>query len=92
MSTVKSDINIAQMYASQLKNACQSLTAIAVASQDDLTTLQGNNKAHQCLAKDQNLASQITTAVTLTSERLHSVASDFEALDEAGANGFRSHA
>ena len=92
MSTVKSDLNLAQMYASQLKNACQSLTAIAVASQDDLTTLQGNNKAHQCLAKDQNLASQITTAVTLTSERLHSVASDFEALDEAGANGFRSHA
>ena len=92
MSTVKSDLNIAQMYASQLKNACQSLTDIAVASQDELTTLQGNNKAHQCLAKDQNLASQITTAVTLTSERLHSVARDFEALDEAGANGFRSHA
>ena len=92
MSTVKSDLNLAQMYASQLKNACQSLTAVAVASQDDLTTLQGNNKAHQCLAKDQNLASQITTAVTLTSERLHSVARDFEALDEAGANGFRSHA
>jgi len=91
MSTVKSDINIAQMYASQLKNACQSLTAIAVVSQDDLTTLQGNNKAHQCLAKAQNLASQIIAAVTLTSERLHSVASDFEALDEAGANGFRSH-
>ena len=91
MSTVKSDLNLAQMYASQLKNACQSLTAVAVASQEDLKTLQGNNKAHQCLAKDQNLASQITTAVTLTSERLHSVASDFEALDEAGANGFRSH-
>ena len=91
MSTVKSDVNLAQTYATQLKNACQSLTAIATASQDDLTTLQGNNKAHQCLAKDQNLASQITAAVTLTSERLHSVASDFEALDEAGANGFRSH-
>lgn len=91
MSTVKSDINLAQTYVSQLKNACQSLTAIAAASQDDLTTLQGNNKAHQCLTKTQNLASQITAAVTLTSERLHSVASDFEALDEAGANGFRSH-
>ena len=92
MSTVKSDLNIAQTYATQLKNACQSLTDIAVASQDDLTTLQGNNKAHQCLTKAQNLASQITTAVTLTSGRLHSVASDFEALDEAGANSFRSHA
>ena len=92
MSTVKSDLNIAQIYASQLKNACQSLTTIAVASQDDLTTLQGNNKAHQCLTKAQNLASQISAAVTLTSERLHSVASDFEALDEAAANGFRSNA
>ena len=92
MSTVKSDLNIAQTYASQLKNACQSLTAIAVASQDDRTTLQGNNKAHQCLTKDQNLASQITAAVTLTSERLHSVASDFEAVDEAAANSFRSNA
>ena len=91
MSTVKSDLNLAQTYATQLKNACQSLTAIAAASQDDLTTFQGNNKAHQCLTKDQNLASQITAAVTLTSERLHSVANDFEALDEAGANGFRSH-
>ncbi|VTS72233.1 MULTISPECIES: TIGR04197 family type VII secretion effector [Streptococcus] len=91
MSTVKSDLNIAQMYASQLKNACQSLTAIAVASQDDLTTLRGNNKAHQCLTKSQNLASQVSAAVTLTSERLHSVASDFEALDEAGANSFRSN-
>lgn len=91
MSTVKSDLNIAQTYASQLKNACQSLTAIAAASQDDLTTLQGNNKAHQCLTRTQNLVSQITATVTLTSERLHSVASDFEALDEAGANGFRSH-
>ena len=86
MSTVKSDINIAQTYATQLKNACQSLTAIAAASQDDLTT-----KAHQCLTKAQNLASQITAAVTLTSERLHSVASDFEALDKAAANGFRSN-
>ena len=28
MSTVKSDINLAQIYASQLKNACQSLTAL----------------------------------------------------------------
>ena len=92
MSTVKSDLNLAQTYASQLKNACQSLTTIAVASQDDLTTLQGNNKAHQCLTKDQNLASQISAGVTLTSERLHSVASDFEALDEAAANGFRSNA
>ena len=92
MSTVKSDLNIAQKYATQLKNACQSLTAIAAASQDDLTTLQGNNKAHQCLTKDQNLASQITAAVTLTSERLHSVASDFEAVDEAAANSFRSNA
>ena len=92
MTTVKSDLNLAQMYASQLRNACQSLTAIAVASQDDRTTLQGNNKAHQCLTKSQNLASQISAAVTLTSERLHSVASDFEALDEAGANGVRSHA
>ena len=91
MTTVKSDLNLAQMYASQLRNACQSLTTIAVASQDDLTTLQGNNKAHQCLTKDQNLASQISAAVTLTSERLHSVASDFEVLDEATANGFRSH-
>ena len=92
MSTVKSDLNLAQTYASQLRNACQSLTTIAVASQDDLTTLQGNNKAHQCLTKAQNLASQISAAVTLTSERLHSVASDFEALDEAAANGFRSNA
>ena len=91
MSTVKSDINLAQTYATQLKNACQSLTAVAAASQDDLTTLQGNNKAHQCLTKDQNLASQITAAVTLTSERLHSVASDFEVLDKAAANGFGSH-
>lgn len=91
MTTVKSDLNLAQMYASQLRNVCQSLTTIAVASQDDLTTLQGNNKAHQCLTKAQNLASQISAAVTLTSERLHSVASDFEALDEAAANGFRSH-
>ena len=92
MTTVKSDLNLAQMYASQLRNACQSLTTIAVASQDDLTTLQGNNKAHQCLTKDQNLASQISAAVTLTSERLHSVASDFEVLDEATANSFRSNA
>ena len=92
MSTLKSDLNLAQTYATQLKNACQSLTAIAAASQDDLTTLQGNNKAHQCLTKDQNLASQITAAVTLTSERLHSVASDFEAVDEAAANSFRSNA
>ena len=91
MSTVKSDINLAQTYATQLKNACQSLTDIAVASQDDLTTLQGNNKAHQCLTKAQNLASQITAAVTLTSERLHSVASDFKALDEAAVNGFGSY-
>lgn len=92
MTTVKSDLNLAQMYASQLRNVCQSLTTIAVASQDDLTTLQGNNKAHQCLTKAQNLASQISAAVTLTSERLHSVASDFEALDEATANSFRSNA
>ena len=91
MSTVKSDLNLAQMYASQLKNACQSLTAVVAASQDDLTTLQGNNKAHQSLTKAQNLASQISAAVTLTSERLHSVASDFEALDVAAANGFGSH-
>jgi len=54
MSTVKSDINIAQTYATQLKNACQSLTAIAAANQNDLTTLQGDTQPPTLSTKGKN--------------------------------------
>ena len=72
-----------------MTGACQALTGIAAANQDTQTTLQGNGKAHQMMSQTQTLASQISSAISTAANNLHSVASEFEAVDNTEAENFR---
>lgn len=87
--TIQSNQETARTYASQLVDACQALTDIAAANQDRQTTLQGNGKAHQVMLQTQTLASQISSAISTAANNLHSVASEFEAVDNTEAENFR---
>lgn len=89
-TTIRSHQETAQTYATQLATACQTLTGISAASQDTQTTLQGNDRAHHVMTEAQTLATNISSAVSTTASNLHSVASEFEAVDQAGAGRFRS--
>ena len=78
MTTIRSDKETAQTYASQLVTACQTLSDVGNASQDTQTELQGNTKAHDLMEESKSLLAQIVSSVETASQNLHSVASDFE--------------
>lgn len=88
MGTVKSSQEIAHAYASQLANACQTLSSSGTISKDTQTNLEGNTCSHTAIDKSATFLVQITSAVKAASDNLHSVASDFEAVDQAGAKSF----
>lgn len=88
MGTVKSNQEVAHTYASQLANACQTLSSSATVSKDTQTNLAGNTRCHEAIDKSATILAQITSAVKTASDNLHSVANDFEAVDQAGAKSF----
>lgn len=90
MTTIRSDKETVQTYASQLVTACQILSDVGNASQDTQTELQGNTKAHDLMEESKSLLAQIVSSVETAYQNLHSVASDFEAVDQAGAESFGS--
>ncbi|CCF02075.1 Hypothetical protein SMA_0784 [Streptococcus macedonicus ACA-DC 198] len=90
MTTIRSDKETAQTYASQLVTACQTLSDVGNASQDTQTELQGNTKAHDLMEESKSLLAQIVSSVETASQNLHSVASDFEVVDQLGAESFGS--
>lgn len=90
MTTIRSDKETVQTYASQLVTACQILSDVGNASQDTQTELQGNTKAHDLMEESKSLLAQIVSSVETASQNLHSVANDFEAVDQAAAESFGS--
>lgn len=55
---------------------------------DSQTTLSGNASAHSHIGLTEKLPSKIETAFSSAAEHLHSIASDFEAVDSEGAASF----
>lgn len=90
MTTIRSDKETAQTYASQLVTTCQTLSDVGNASKDTQTELQGNTKAHDLMEESKSLLAQIVSSVETASQNFHSVASDFEVVDQAGAERFGS--
>ena len=89
MGMIKSESGVAQTYATNLRKAGQELSGIAGVEQDDQTTLEGNARAPTVLGQSKTLLNKIVSAVDTASHHLHSVASEFEAIDEAGAKSFK---
>ncbi len=88
MGTITSDSSIANQYATGIQTATDQLSAIGEAEKDSQTTLQGNQLAHAAMDKSKTLLDQVVSAVSTASSNLHSVASDFEAVDAASAESF----
>ena len=51
--------------------------------------MQGNPKAKAVIQRSGEMANQVKTALATTMEHLHSVASDFEAVDQEGAQALK---
>ena len=89
MAEIKSNGDIARGHASSLKAAISSLAGVGGITMDSQTTLSGNASAHSNIGLTENLPSQIEAAFSSASEHLHSVVSDFEAVDSEGAASFK---
>lgn len=88
MTTITSDTESAKRYATQLANAYQNLAAVEEVTKDTSTELQGNTRHHAVIDQALSFVRKITVSVEAASENLHSVASDFEAVDQAEAEHF----
>lgn len=87
---IKSDLSAAQQHATALTTAKEQLLADASSvTLDEQTTVQGNPKAKAVIQRSGEIANQMKTTVTTTMEHLHSVASDFEAVDQEGAQAIK---
>jgi len=87
---LKSDLSAAQQHATALTTAKDQLLADASSvTLDEQTTVQGNPKAKAVIQRSGEMASQMKTAITTTMAHLHSVASDFEVVDQEGAQAIK---
>lgn len=90
MMEIKSDLSVAQEQATALTTAKDQLLVDASSvTLDGQTTVQGNPKAKAVIQRSGEMANQIKTALATTMEHLHSVASDFEAVDQEGAQAIK---
>jgi len=87
---IKSDVSVAQQQATALSAAKDMLlTDVSLVTLDDQTTVQGNPKAKAAIQKSGEVATQIQAGIASTIEHLHSVASDFEVVDQEGAQALK---
>ncbi len=90
MMEIKSDLSVAQEQATALTAAKdQLLVDVSSVTLDEQTTVQGNPKAKAVIQRSGEMANQINTALATTMEHLHSVANDFEAVDQEGAQAIK---
>ena len=87
---IKSDLSATQQQATALTAAKDQLLADASSvTLDEQTTVQGNPKAKAVIQRSGEMANQVKTALATTMEHLHSVASDFEVVDQEGAQAIK---
>lgn len=86
MTTIQSDMTVAQSYATDLQHAGEELAGVVQSQQDNQTTVAGNTNAHEALTTAQTTRQSIASAITSMVTNLNSVASEFEAVDQEIAN------
>ena len=82
MSEIKSNLSDAKNYTTKIKLASSNLSGIAQAQQDDKTTVSGNFNAHIAMIASQNTRHSISNALSEMVTNIHSVAGEFEAVDQ----------
>ncbi|KMN42444.1 TIGR04197 family type VII secretion effector [Bacillus sp. LK2] len=91
MSGIKSDLGRAQQKATALKSATDILIQSSSISNetDTQTTVAGNTNAQEAIQIAQETAKQVALAIATAANNIHSVAGNFEALDQlASQTGF----
>lgn len=83
---IQSNLSDAQKYATSIQNRSQELSLINQTQQDEQTTVAGNGKAHESFGYSKSARDGISTALSDMVKNLHSVAKEFEALDQCLAN------
>ena len=82
MTKIKSNISDAQNYATKIKQGSSNLSGIGQAQQDDKTTVSGNSNAHETMKASQDARQSISKALSEMVTNIHSVAGEFEAVDQ----------
>lgn len=82
MGEIKSNKVIAQDIATNLANALQVIQNTKGTSLDTVSTIAGNQKAHEILAFYDSLVEDISGVVASATKNIQSVAEEFEAVDQ----------
>ncbi|MBS7576948.1 MULTISPECIES: TIGR04197 family type VII secretion effector [unclassified Enterococcus] len=82
MAGISSDLGNAQAKATALKNATEKLEQTHTVTTDTKTTISGNTNAQEVIQQAKNATTQISEAILTASDSIHSVAKEFEAMDQ----------
>ncbi|KMN42953.1 TIGR04197 family type VII secretion effector [Bacillus paramycoides] len=87
MSDIKSDLSGAQQKATALKSATDIMIQSSLISNetDTQTTVAGNANAQEVIQIAQETAKQIALAISTAANNIHSVAENFEAMDQSAS-------
>ncbi|MBP2621717.1 TIGR04197 family type VII secretion effector [Streptococcus panodentis] len=86
MTKIQSNKSDAQSYAVKIKQGSSNLSGIGQAQQDEQTTVSGNANAHEAMGAVQAARQGISTALSDMVTNIHSVAEEFEAVDQQAAD------
>ncbi|KMN45619.1 TIGR04197 family type VII secretion effector [Bacillus sp. LK2] len=87
MSAIKSDLSGAQQKATALKSATDMMIqSSSISSEADTqTTVAGNKNAQEAIQIAQETAKQVALAIATAANNIHSVAENFEAMDQSAS-------
>lgn len=86
MEEIQSDVSLATLHASAIANALHALEATTVVNLDEQTTVAGQAQAKSVIANQATAVEAIKRQVVAMMGHIHSIASDFEALDNLHSN------
>jgi type VII secretion effector (TIGR04197 family) len=82
MTAISSDLGNAQAKATALKNATERLKQTHIVTTDTKTTVSGNTNVQEVIQQAKTATTQISEAILIASDSIHSVAKEFEAMDQ----------
>lgn len=89
MTTIKSQLTVAQHHATNFSEKGSNLTTVGDVSKDEETTVAGNARAHEVLELAKTAREQISEMISTASTNISSAAEGFEAVDQKQAAGIQ---
>ena len=85
---IQSSSEAASQCATEISNGANGINDASSGNKDNVSNYNGNNDASMCIDKERQYSQQVASQIQQFVSMIHSVASEFEAVDSSLASNF----